>query len=59
MAVDPMQIVFKLLEKGKDIWTKRDKENYELCFNVLLSVDEQERITIWQGETPDIYLAKN
>ena len=37
--------------------TKEDKDNYELAF-LLLSVDEQERITIWEGETPDINLAK-
>ena len=58
MSVDPMQTVYKLLAKGKSKWTKEDKDNYELAF-LLLSVDEQERITIWQGETPDIYLAKN
>ena len=53
MSVDPMQTVYKLLAKGKSKWTKEDKDNYELAF-LLLSVDEQERITIWEGETPDI-----
>ena len=57
MAVDPMQTIFNLLAKGKDKWTKQDKDNYELAF-LLLSVDEQERITIWEGETPDIYELK-
>ena len=57
MSVDPMQTVYKLLAKGKNKWTKEDKDNYELAF-LLLNVDEQERITIWEGETPDINLAK-
>ena len=40
MAVTPKQTVFNLLAKGKDKWTKQDKNSYELAC-LLLSVDDQ------------------
>ena len=29
MSTDPMQIIFDLLRKGKNSWSKDDKEKYD------------------------------
>tara|TARA_R100000655_G_scaffold104243_1_gene151300 strand:- start:201 stop:383 length:183 start_codon:yes stop_codon:yes gene_type:complete len=57
MSTDPMQIIFDLLRKGKNSWSKDDKEKYDLAF-LLLSPEEEAEFKKWERETPDLYLRR-